>query len=127
MWVLLTKNQSFGGTCVYYIRRFKEIDLLIDHFNKYPLITQKHADYLLFKSAFQIINKKEYLTLKGFNELLKIKATMNKGLPQELKEAFPNITPIERPIIISKIPRLRTKLIKWIFYGWRVFYGESYG
>ena len=51
-------NQKSNGTCVYYIRSFKEMDVLIDHFEKYPLLTQKQADYLLLKSAYKIIKKK---------------------------------------------------------------------
>jgi hypothetical protein len=30
---------------------------------------------------------------------------MNKGLPEILKDAFPNVSPIERPsVLVSKIP-----------------------
>jgi hypothetical protein len=37
--------------------------------------------------------------------LLAIRAAMNKGLPETLKEAFTNITPVERPSVLdSKIP-----------------------
>ena len=98
-------NQKSDGTCVYYIRQFQDISILIDHFDKYPLITQKFADYLLFKSAFEIIKKKEHLTLEGLHKLLAIRAAMNKGLPETLKEAFTNITPVERPSVLdSKIP-----------------------
>jgi hypothetical protein len=86
-------NQKSNGTCVYYVRSFKEISVLLDHFDKYPLLTQKQADYLLFKSAFEIIKSKEHLTKEGFYKILSIRASMNKGLPPALKEAFPNITP----------------------------------
>lgn len=98
-------NQKSNGTCVYYIRQLKDISILIDHFDKYPLLTQKLADYLLFKSAFEIIKKKEHLTLEGLHKLLAVKAAMNKGLPEILKDAFPNVSPIERPSVLdSKIP-----------------------
>jgi hypothetical protein len=82
-----------------------EISILIDHFDKYPLLTQKFADYLLFKSAYDLLKKKEHLTLEGLHKLLAIKAVTNNGLPEVLKETFPNITPIERPSVFdSKIP-----------------------
>jgi hypothetical protein len=61
------------------------------------LITKKHADYLLFKLAFEIIKNQQHLTEKGFNEILSIKASMNKGLSGKLKQAFSNITPYIRP------------------------------
>jgi hypothetical protein len=38
---------------------------IIDFFDKYPLITQKLADYLLFKQVFEMIKNKEHLTIKG--------------------------------------------------------------
>ena len=78
-------NQKSDGTCVYYIRQFQDISILIDHFDKYPLITQKFADYLLFKFAFEIIKKREHLTLEGLHKLLAIRDAMNKGLPESLE------------------------------------------
>lgn len=57
-----TINQKSKGSCVYYLRRLPDISILIDHFDKYPLLTQKYADYLLFKSAYNILKKKEHLT-----------------------------------------------------------------
>jgi len=90
-------NQKSNGTCVYYIRALNEISVLIDHFDKYPLITKKYADYLLFKSAYEIIKNKEHLTKDGFNKIIAIKAASNKGLSPSLKEAFPDILPVERP------------------------------
>ena len=92
-------NQKSNGTCVYYVRSFDEINTLLDHFYQYPLLTQKQADYLLFKSAFEIIKNKEHLTIEGFHKILAIRASMNKGLPPALKEALPDITPSVRPSV----------------------------
>ena len=36
----------------------KDLTVIIDHFNKYPLITRKFADYELFKIAFDLVQKK---------------------------------------------------------------------
>ena len=69
------------------------------------MITQKYADYLLFKSALEIIKKKEHLTLEGLHKLLAIRGGMNKGLPEALKDAFTNITPVKKSSVLdSKIP-----------------------
>jgi len=38
---------------------------IIPHFDKYPLITQKRADYLLFKEIVMIVKRKEHLTAEG--------------------------------------------------------------
>jgi hypothetical protein len=43
----------------------KDLQVIVDLFDKYPLITQKLADYLLFKRAFELINRKEHLTTEG--------------------------------------------------------------
>ena len=77
----------------------KELSVLIEHFNKYPLITKKRADFELFKRAVDLIYCKEHLTMNGLNKIISIKASMSKGLSEELKFAFPNVTPVIRPIV----------------------------
>nr|QBM09656.1 hypothetical protein [Dactylella sp.] len=86
-----------NGSCVYNVRSIEEISVIIAHFDKYPLITQKHADFLLFKAVFEIIKNKDHLTEKGFHRVLALKASINKGLSAELTKAFPNIIPVVRP------------------------------
>jgi len=63
------------------------------------LLTQKRADYLLFKQILELIRNKEHLTLTGLNEIVSYKAAMNKGLPASLKEAFLDITAKDRPVV----------------------------
>ena len=75
------------------------IKVVLDHFDKYPLITQKWGDFQLFKRAFYIIESKEHLTVEGLKKLITIKASMNKGLSDELKSAFPYIIPVKRPLL----------------------------
>lgn len=74
--------------CVYMVNGFSNIiNVIIPHFDKYPLKTKKLGDYLLFKNAvLNIIKDKKHLTLPGIKELLSIKASMNKGL--SLKKFF---------------------------------------
>jgi len=55
----------------------KDLARIIDHFEKYPLITQKRADYEIFKQVFYLIYRKEHLTLPGLQEIVAIKASMN--------------------------------------------------
>jgi hypothetical protein len=64
----------------YGIRSIKDLQLIINHFDQFPLKTKKLNDYKLFKLAFNIIKNKEHLTKEGFNKLLSIKSSMNKGL-----------------------------------------------
>jgi LAGLIDADG endonuclease len=78
-------------TINYGIRSIKDLQLIINHFDKFTLKTKKLNDYKLFKLAFDIIKNKEHLTKEGFYNLLSIKSFMNKGLSPELKLAFPDI------------------------------------
>lgn len=71
--------------------------VIIPHFDLYPLLTQKRADFLLFKSAVELMRKKEHLTTEGLAKMLSLKASINLGLSNELKTAFPDIIPVERP------------------------------
>ena len=82
----------------------KDISAIINHFDKYPLITQKFSDYKLFKQAYNLIINKEHLTKEGLSKLVAIKASMNLGLSPLLKEAYPNIKPINRENVIKEIP-----------------------
>jgi hypothetical protein len=42
-----------------------ELEIIIKHFDKYPLLSQKHVDFILFKLIVYIINKKESNTYEG--------------------------------------------------------------
>ena len=83
----------------YRVKDIKGLKVIRDHFDSYPLKTQKLADYKLFKQIFDLISQKEHLTLSGIHKLVAIKASMNKGLSDELKAAFPNITLVLRPLV----------------------------
>ena len=75
------------------------VNIVIPFFSKYPLITRKRADFILFNKAVELINKKEHLTLEGLQKIVNLKASMNKGLTDGLEKAFPNTKPILRPVI----------------------------
>nr|YP_009663726.1 hypothetical protein [Dactylella tenuis]QCW06863.1 hypothetical protein [Dactylella tenuis] len=84
----------------YQVKSSKYLTTIITHFDKYPLITQKWSDYQLFKQALNLFNNKEHLTDEGFKKILNIRASMNLGIPEELKMTFPNINPVLRPLPI---------------------------
>ena len=82
------------------IDSIKDIQVIIDHFDKYPLISQKLGDYQLFKQAYVLWLNKEHLTLSGLQKIVAIKSLMNLSLSDELKAAFPktsNDIQIKRP------------------------------
>jgi hypothetical protein len=71
--------------------------------DKYPLLTQKKADFLLFKQVVDLINRKEHLTPSGLQQIVNIRASINKGLSSNLKAAFANTLPVQRPFIQNQI------------------------
>ena len=73
------------------------IDILIPHFQQYPLNTNKKADFELFSRAVEFMKNKEHLTDKGLEKLVAIKASMNLGLSDSLKINFPLCKPVARP------------------------------
>ena len=83
----------------YSIDSNEDLNKLIIHLDKYPLLTKKAADYILFKKAIKLVNAKAHLTVEGLNEIVNIKASMNLGLSNMLKSEFHVYTPVERPVI----------------------------
>ena len=79
----------------------KNLRVIIKHFDKYPLITKKLADYLLFKQAVDLVQEKAHLTKEGLLKLVSIKASLNLGLVEQFKASFPNIIPAISPLIKS--------------------------
>lgn len=80
-------------------------NIIISHFDKFPLLTQKKADFELFKLVVAIINRKGHLTPEGLQEIVNIKASMNKGLSKDLKEAFPYTYKFPRPLVADQVIR----------------------
>jgi len=89
---------------MYRVSSLKNLRVITTHFDNYPLITQKLADYLLFKQSIDLIQEKLHLTEKGLLTLVGIKSVLNWGLSEKFKETFPNLIPVVRPKVdISEI------------------------
>jgi hypothetical protein len=70
------------------------INVIIPHFDNYPLITQKSFDYNLFKQIALLMLNKEHNNIGGLQKIVSLRASLNLVLPLVLKEAFPDITPV---------------------------------
>jgi LAGLIDADG endonuclease len=83
------------------VESVKDLAKVLDHFDRYLLITQKRADYELFKQAVELLQNKKHLTMEGLRKIVGIKASMNKGLSvrSELKAAFPDTISVPRPLV----------------------------
>ena len=75
-------------------------NVIIPHFDKYPLQTKKYVDYSLFKSAVLLVKERKHYTTEGLHEIVSIRASMNKGLTETLNANFSNITPFPKPLSI---------------------------
>lgn len=104
----------------YRIESASDLVVIINHFDKYPLITKKLGDYLLFKQAFELIQGKQHLTEEGLKKLVSIKAVLNNGLSDNLKIAFSktDVIPALRPEV---------KLAKNISPNWLVGFVDAEG
>ena len=91
------------NSAIYYVISKDLINVIIPHFSKFPLQTQKQADFLLFKEIVELINQKQHLNIKGLENILRVKASMNTGLSEQLKTRLFELNlhpPIERPFVI---------------------------
>ena len=104
--VLLVIQQSLNGigsittsksASAFRVRKFNEIVEVVKFFDKYPLISKKKGDYLLFKEIVSILSLKEHLTWEGLQKIINIRATLNFGLSKELQLMFPETIPVPRP------------------------------
>ena len=90
-------NITSTEDCVRYtVSSLSDLEIIVKHFDNYPLLSKKYSDFVLFKSAINII-KEGRLTLAEISRIVAIKASMNKGLSDKLKDSFPGIMPAERP------------------------------
>lgn len=52
---------------------FKDLEKIIKHFDQYPLMTKKLADFELFRLAYKLVLNKEHLKLEGLKKNSSIK------------------------------------------------------
>jgi len=63
------------------------------------LQTQKRADFELFKQIVEMVNQKHHLTIEGLQQIVNLKAALNKGLSDSLILAFPNVIVAKRLLV----------------------------
>lgn len=75
-------------------------DVIMPHFNKYKLLTQKNEDFRLFCLVVDMLYNGEHKNEKGLNKILSCKASMGKGLSKTLLNMFPNIKSTPRNLVL---------------------------
>ena len=72
-------------------------NVIIPHFKKYSLLTQKKVDFDLWVKIVNLIDSKEHLTIEGVNKILELKSALNRGLSKSTAE-FTSVKALERPL-----------------------------
>ena len=53
----------------------------------------------MFKEIVELVNGREHTNPEGLKRIVNLRASMNKGLSDVLIAAFPNTTPVGRPLV----------------------------
>ena len=99
----LGKITKHGDTTLQYtVKSLSDLQVIISHFDKYPLMSEKRGDFKLFKDGFELLKTKAHLNREGFNKILSIKAAINLGLSDELRLSFPDIKAVNKPLVQNR-------------------------
>ena len=93
---------SQGSSVSYNVRSLDDIQVIVNHFDKYPLISNKSSDYILFRQVFELMKQGQHLNQEGLNKIVSKKAVSNRGLSSSLKMLFPKVIPAIRPSVKSQ-------------------------
>ena len=63
------------------------MQVIVNHFDNYPLVTAKVSDFLLFKQCFELIKNGEHLTEEGLLKIVTLKSSLNWGISDKLTKA----------------------------------------
>jgi hypothetical protein len=63
----------------YRVESLKELEIIINHFEKYPLVTAKLSDFLIFLLRNEIIKRGEHLTEDGLSKIVGLKTNLKFG------------------------------------------------
>ena len=80
-----------NNVITYQIRTVSEIiriRIIIPHIEKYPLISQKLNDYIIFNIKIELIDKNEHLCKDGFMKIVGLIASFKNGLSNKLNIYF---------------------------------------
>lgn len=91
------KNNNNEAAIYYTVTSVRDLTVIRKHFEKYTLNTKKRYDFELWIKILDIIKKKEHLSMEGFEKIVAIRASINRGLSDKLKAVFPHIVPVQKP------------------------------
>ncbi len=95
----LIYTNSTWNSVSYSIDSKKALTNFIVLLERWLLLTQKAADFILFKEVNKLMNNKSYLSIEGLYQIINLKASMNLSLFDFLKFKFNNFILVKRQII----------------------------
>jgi hypothetical protein len=106
----------------FYVNSVKDHRVLVEFFDKYPLLTKKKADYQIFKTVLELIENKSHLTQEGLQKIVALKGILNTGfLSKDLKAAFSDLC------LVEKQPELASASSKITDSGWLAGFTSAEG
>jgi len=94
------KITKHGDTTLQYtVKSLVDLQVIISHFDRYPLRGEKWGDFKLFKQGIELLKTKAHLNKEGFHKILSIRAGLNKGFSDELKLTFPHTKAVTKPLV----------------------------
>ena len=72
------KISKLGAESVQFrVSGLEDLKVIINHFDKYPLLTNKQSDYHHLKDDVNLMEQERHLTIEGLNKIMSIKAVLN--------------------------------------------------
>jgi hypothetical protein len=90
----------------YIVRTLNDLNIIISHFDRYPLLTQLGVNYELFKSAVEMIKDKKHLT-EDIEEIINLSRRIlrNKN-PEEYPSESEIVIPDSNELVHTNQPTL---------------------
>lgn len=78
---------NISGKSVHYkVKSRKDLLIIIEHFNKYPLCTSNFISFMYFSKVYELIGQKLHTNVKGFLLLASFVNKLNKPLSASLSK-----------------------------------------
>lgn len=98
---IIKRVKNGNPSVIYSVQSIKALkDVIMPHFNKYNLLTQKREDFRMFSLVVDMLYNGQHKTEEGLNKILSYKASISKGLSKSLLDMFPDIIPATRNLIV---------------------------
>jgi LAGLIDADG endonuclease len=72
----------------YKVRSRKDLLIIIEHFNKYPLCTSKFINFMYFTKVYDLIGQKLHTNVKGLLQLASLINKLNRPLSASLTKSL---------------------------------------